>query len=428
MLVQFSVSNFRSFRDRRILSLVASPDDTHPDNTIQVSQPSKMRLLKSAAIYGPNASGKSNLIKALAFLKRFVIDSASKFQGGDAIPTSPFKLDAEWASKPSEFEVVFIHQQQRYVYGFSADSERVHREWLTVARTAKPSLLFERHTRDQGGSEIICGHSWKGGSEQLREYTRDNALFLSVAAQYNNPTVTPVFEWFRDWLRGISDQPDLEKAYTIQQIERDAVAQQVILRGMRLADLGIDDLKLERVPLVQSSLWADLDEDARRKILSRAPPDADLQLNRVKMGHRMGDGGGDLVWFDLDSDESAGTERFFCLFGPWMYMLKHGCTLFIDELGTRLHPLLTRLLVAMAHGPGVESQDHQLVFATHDSTLLDPGLFRRDQIWFAEKDASGATDLYSLWDYRVRKDENFESGYLKGRYGAIPFIGDLPFA
>lgn len=427
MLLQFSVANFRSFHDRRTLNLVASNDQTHSDNTFAVPEQSKLRLLKCAGVYGPNASGKSNLIKALAFMRRFVIESATKYQSGDAIPVAAFKLSEDTAPKPSEFEIVFISEGNRYVYGFTADSERVHREWLTVARTAKPSLLFQRMLTDAGETDYRFGGSWKGGSEHLKRQTRGNALFLSVAVQYNNPTAQPVFDWFRSQLRGISDQPSEEKAYTIQEIEKESTSKNVVLAAMQIADLGIDDLRVESVPLADSPLWAKLGDEERKKLLSQIPPDREVHLRRVKTGHRMIDHPEALVWLDLDTEESGGTDRFFSLLGPWLYMLKQGCTLFIDEFGTRLHPLLTRMLVGMCQDTRIKSRKHQLIFTTHDSSLLNAELFRRDQIWFTEKDPNQATDLYSLWDYRVRKDENFESGYLKGRYGAVPFIGEFTF-
>jgi len=423
VLLEFSVANYRSIKERVTLSLVASKDTTHAENTFPVEGTSDLSLLKSVAIYGANASGKSNLLKALSFIRRFVLTSASDRQRADPIDVEPFKLDPDTTKQPSEFEVAFILDGERYVYGFTADPEKVHEEWLTAARK-KPRVLFRRSS----DGDIYFGPSWRGSRRKLAEMTRPNALFLSVAVQFASTTAEPVFDWFRDSLRAISDEPETESEmeFTIDAFAQYEDFPKHLTRFMKDADIGIDRFALERVPLTEKLLA--FPEEVRKQILSDLSQEQQEKLqdaydHDVKSVHTSSDGSE--VVFDLLKDESAGTIRLFALAGPWHYVLKKGCVLLVDEIASKLHPLLTHFLVDAIHHANTSSQ---LIFTTHDSSLLNSRLFRRDQIWFTEKDPSGATDLYSLWDYKkTRKDENFRTGYLQGRYGAIPFVGEFAF-
>ncbi len=422
MLLEFSVTNYRSINKRVTLSLVASKDETHAENTFPVEGGADLSLLKSVAIYGANASGKSNLLRALSFMMRFVRTSASEGQRGDPIDVEPFKLDPETAKQPSEFELAFILDGERYVYGFMADQERVYEEWLTAARK-KPRVLFRRSS----DGDFYFGPSWRGARRKLAAMTRPNALFLSVAVQFANTTAEPVFDWFRDSLRAISDEPETESEmlFTINMFAQDEDFPKHLARFIKDADIGIDRFGLERVPLSERLL--ELPERLRKPFLSGLPQEhqdilQDAYDHDVKSFHTSTDGSE--VVFDLRRDESAGTVRLFALAGPFLHVLSKGCVLLVDDIASKLHPLLTRFLIDEIHRASTGSQ---LIFTTHDCSLLDSGLFRRDQIWFTEKDRPGATDLYSIWDYKPRKDENFRTGYLQGRYGAIPFVGELTF-
>ncbi len=421
MLVEFSVANYRSFRNRVTLSLVASSEKDHPGNAFPAGSPSRLRLLRAVGIYGANASGKSNLIKALNFVRSFVLQSARKSGYRGDITVVPFRLDAVSAAQPSEFEVVFIHRGERYHYGFSTSAEAVHAEWLTAARR-KPRLLFRR---DPSGS-FEFGPSWRGDGRRIAAVTPPSALFLSVAAQFANPTVQPVFEWFESVFRGISDNPEIggEAQFTIESIRKDDDFARRVTQFLSVADLAIDGISVRAVPLRESQRWERLPEEVRQHVLSRIPEDkrGEAEIVNVETLHRTGEDTG--VTFDLAEDESGGTNRLFALAGPWLHTLDKGLVLFLDELDTKLHPLLTRSLVNLVHR---SAADAQVIFTTHDSSLMDSSLFRRDQIWFAEKDQEGSTDLFSLWDYKARKDENYRGGYLRGRYGAVPFIGEFPY-
>ena len=425
MLLEFSVANYLSFKDRVTLSLVASKDTEHPENTFPLNDKSDLSLLKSVGIYGANASGKSNLINALRFMTRFVLTSASEMQRGDAIEVVPFKLDPKTISKPSEFELVFVVGHERYVYGFTADSKEVYEEWLTATRMTaarrKPRVLFERSP----GTEIHFGDSWRGDRLKLEKVTRPNALFLSVAVQFDNLIARPVFDYFRNGIRWVSDMPEtaLEAFYTADRFLSDESFAEYIRRFMKAADLSIEGLSVEESPLRESERWAGLRKYIRQDILADLAEDEKEML--VRSLHRTSEGSE--VTFDLNKEESAGTRRLFALAGPWCHVSDEGCILLVDELDAHLHPLMTRFLVKLIHSA---KGTPQLIFTTHDTSVLDAELFRRDQIWFTEKDEFGATNLYSLWDYDIRdirKDENFGKWYLTGRYGATPIIGGFAF-
>ena len=424
MLLEFSVANYLSFRERVTLSLVASKDTEHPENTFPLSGKSDLSLLKSVGIYGANASGKSNLMNALRFMTRFVLTSASEMQRGDVIEVVPFKLDPKTISEPSEFELVFVAGEERYVYGFTADSKQVHEEWLTATRMTaarrKPRVLFERSP----GTEMHFGDSWRGDRLKLQKVTRPNALFLSVAVQFGNPIAEPVFDYFKNTIGTISDRPEttFEKLYTAYRLATDEAFAEYIQRFMKVGDLSIERFSVEEVPLPETEMWANLSDKVRQSILADLPDEQKATVRVIKSLHRTSEGSE--VAFDLDKEESAGTRRLFALAGPWFQVLDEGLVLLVDELDVHLHPLMTRFLLKLVHSA---EGTPQLIFTTHDSSVLDANLFRRDQIWFVEKDEFEATKLYSLWDYKSRKDENFGKGYLDGRYGATPIIGGFAF-
>jgi len=423
MLVQFKVGNYLSFKDPQTLSLVASSDDRLPQNTFPVPGMAGVSLLKSIAVYGANASGKSNLLRALLFMGEFVLGSSSKRSEGDPIEVTPFKLDPACLDQPSEFEIVFIQEGERYTYGFTVDSKRVHEEWLTAAKIGsrvKPRLLFRRPE----SGKIEFGSSWRGRAQVLAEQTRPDALLLSVAAQLNNPTVKPVVEWFSDMLRSISEQPEShsEILHTLFSLSEDKAFASSLCELMKTADLGILGCRLEEVPFSDWFGFREVPEGVRKEILQQFSEDDAVTMLQPRTIHRAIDGSE--VTFDLMQEESGGTKRFFALSGPWLTVLAQSLVLVVDELDRTLHPLMSRFLIETTHNcPNTP----QLIFTTHDCTLLNADLFRRDQIWFTEKNKQGATQLYSLWDYKVRPDENYQGRYLQGRYGAVPYLGEWSF-
>lgn len=422
MLVEFKVGNYRSFRDPQTLSLVASSDKELSQNVLTKKG---LPLLKGAAIYGPNASGKSNVIRAADTTSRIVLDSAS-FKPDEELPVQPFAFDEEHATRPTLFEVIFYSSGVRYQYGFEATRKRIESEWLIAYPKGRPQKWFERSSTKRGK-----GYSWKfsshlrGDKHQLTEKTRDNALFLSVAAQWNHAQLMAVHSWFVrqvrvkpaafNWLPVTAELlHDSGRGKASGRAFADAVAD-VLSR----ADLGICDVFVRKREIKPDrDLPKGLPDEPKEKMIAFFE-----RQYLVEARHRCMNGGGEvsIPW----EDESDGTRRFFEMIGPWFQAVVNNATAFVDEIESSLHPLLTRFLIHMIMDAPSEEDSPQLIFATHDTTLLDPELLRRDQIWFTEKDEYGATHLYSMWDYKEhkpRKREAMQKGYLAGRYGAIPII------
>lgn len=412
MLIEFSVANFRSIHARQTLSLVASADAVHQErNTISLGGEAKnLRLLRSAVIYGPNASGKSNLLRALETLRQVALTSAAGFQEGQRLPFTPFLLNENTQEAPCEFEIVFSLSGVRYHYALSAWPERVHREWLVAYPQGRPQRWFEREYKPETHRYTWWfGPHFKGERKQRdvwQNSTRANALFISTAVQLNNEQLRPLFEWLANGLIVLTPNINFNPFLSIDMLrESDACAR--LMCFMQTADTGIDRLELREVDPIPPFPGAIV------------PPFQTKQL-RVLAWHKT-TGSNDEVSIDM-SDESDGTRKLFEFAGGWLRALDSGATLFVDELDRSLHPKLTRFLVELFNSSG-NAKNAQLIFTTHDTTLLDPELLRRDQIWFIEKDPGRATHLYSLLDYAPRKDEALERGYLKGRYGAIPVLG-----
>ncbi|MGD8450252.1 MAG: AAA family ATPase [Phycisphaerae bacterium] len=425
MLVEFSVENYRSFRDRVTLSLVASADKSMPGNVIEKAQGTNLRLLRSVGVFGPNASGKSNLLRAMAFMRDFVLESGTGKRPGSRIGVTPFKFDQHTRSRPSRFEVMFVHEGVPHEYGFAVDSGRVHEESLRSFPRGQPRLLFKRTASGRGASpDVRFGTHWQGAGRSLVHLIRDDALFISVAAQFAHPVAMTVHDWFDERFREVSWFPVAggEMQFTVANAKRSKEMLRSCLQFLREADIGIDELEIIEMPIRESPSWRDIPGPLREELFRELPEDASAA--RVRTLHRAGAAGRGSVTLDLFEDESDGTQKLFALAGPWLYVLEHGCVLFIDELEARLHPLLTTWLVRMFHDERTNPKGAQLVFATHDASLLQSDLLRRDQVWFTEKDRDGASTLYSLWDYKKlpRKSENLMRGYLAGRYGAIPLV------
>ena len=448
MLIQFSVANYRSFRDEVTFSMLASSlKAKHPELNKKnlFAAHGGVNLLTSAAIYGANASGKSNLIAAMSFMRHFVIHSANVKEEGDAegIEVEPFRLSTETDTEPSFFEVVFIAKEQRYRYGFEVTAERVEAEWLYVAPKARESKLFERE-----GDKITLGEKFKSEGRDLAERTRPIALFLSVCAQFKGKIAEEVLDWFRSLgiTTGLMDRDNSMRTFT-ERMFRDKDSAKAIDTLLTQLDLGIEAIQVEKMIIPTPHLQPlpdDAPEELRRLHNEARKLEAALESVQEALGeiadfssgerevvrtvHRkVGDGDQSNMeeLFDLDEHESEGTKKLFSLSGPLVDTLKRGDVLIIDELDARLHPLLTKEIVSLFNDPVRNSKHAQLVFATQDTNLLDNHVLRRDQIWFVEKDRQGASYLYSLAEFKVRNDATYEKDYILGRYGAIPFLGGM---
>ncbi len=414
MLIEFRVRNYRSIRDEVVISFVASNDkklgESHLAETGIKTLPN---LLRSALIYGPNASGKSTLLQALAFMRGVVAESAMLMPPGQAFNVQPFRLNKDWVAQPTEFEITFLLGGVRHQYGFSFTPERIVDEWLLVYRTAKPQQWFRRTFDKTTQSSTYEFSTHLTGPRKLwQETTRPNALFLSTAAQLNSEMIGPVFRWLVEqpiyFAAGLSPLPDL----TTQLLQTE-VGKRAVRDFLASADISISDvLSVPRQGFHQNIMFGPEGTQVTRE---------EREILTPQFVHNTEHGSAS---FELH-EESQGTQRLYALAAPVLDVLKHGRLLIVDELDSSLHPLLVRRLVRMFHQPEINPHGAQLLFTTHDTSLLDRTLFRRDQIWFTEKDRDQATRLYPLTDFSPRESEAWEKGYLIGRYGAVPFFNEF---
>ena len=417
MLIEFSVGNYRSFSDEVTLSLakaaLRSRDPALDErSTIAVSE--RLSVLKTALVHGANASGKSNLFKALRFMCDFVVNSARAGQRGDPIRVEPFRLHPDLRDEPSSFEVVFRQADQQYRYGFEADATRVTREWLYVQRTREALLFY----RADGQFEVRPAMRAFG---ELKAMTRQNALFLSVAAQFNSPVATQVLDWFNavGFLGGVDDESG---PWTALQMESDPDFARRVNALVCALDLGIGRLTARSRGVDRAELPAGLPGDVADRLVEEARH-VEVQASHTiydDEGHPAGE-----EIFDLEEHESGGTRKLFALAGPLLQTLEQGALIVIDELDARLHPLISRAIVGLFHDTATNPRGAQLVAFSHDTGLLDRKLLRRDQIWFVEKSSRGASSLYALSELKERNDAAFEQQYLHGRYGATPMLSTL---
>ncbi len=421
MLIEFSFGNFHSFKNKVTLSLVAAnirarDEKINENNTFLEG---KLRLLTSAAIYGANASGKSNVIQAFNFMRKFVHDSLTKFKVGEAIPIEPFRLSTETENAPSFFEAVFITDGIRYRYGFELDKNRIVTEWLFHVPKVKEALLFARE-----GSEFDIRRGFSEG-RRLESKTRSNTLFLPVVAQFNGQKSGQVMQWFAS-IGLISGLQDFAyKPFTISQLI-EGPYQQIINDLVTSLDLGLESVSGRRIDVKQLEIFPNMPDDVKQTLGKMAEDDHEILT--VETQHKKYNSEGEfveMVTFGMDEQESEGTQKLFGLSGPIIDTLIKGDVIFIDEMEARLHPLVMRKLVMLFNDKETNPHNAQLIFTTHDTNLLSKDIFRRDQIWFTEKDRYGSSDLYSLAELKVRNDASFENDYIKGRYGAIPYLGGI---
>lgn len=414
MLVEFRVCNFRSLRDEQALSLVASKDKTFADtHAVSTGLSAVPALLRSAAIYGANASGKSNVIKAIQYMRGVVLESASLIQPGQTYAVQPFRLDPASAHEPTTFEITFLLDGVRHQYGFSMTAERIVHEHLLVYKAFKPQRWFERRFDAEAGRDIYeFGTGLKGPKNVWENATRPNSLFLSMAVQLNSDALRPIFDWFVRQLVIFNEQSPLNPQISLQRLKDDHRRQE-ICDFLTSADISIAEIEVVTNKVPGQSLHVDF---VAGKTEMRAE---EIEENKFLFRHVTDNGE---AVFDL-MDESNGTRSLLFLSGPVLDVLENGQVLVIDELDTSLHTLLVRELIRLFHSPITNPHNAQLVFTTHDTSLLDAHeLFRRDQIWLVEKDRDQASTLVALAEFSPRKGEALERGYLMGRYGGIPFI------
>ena len=426
MLIEFSVANFLSYNKPVTFSMVSTGIREFADTNVM--QKSDLKLLKSALLYGANGSGKTSLFLAMNFMIKLVKNSSKDTQAEEEIPVEPFMLNTETENEPSSFEIVFMHENIKYRYGFQVTRTSVVSEWLFYMEHKKETKLFHRnHDQFEVSKEFSEG---KG----LETKTRKNALFLSVVAQFNGKISTLILKWFSKQFNVVSGlRNDYIEIST--ELLKDKELKDLFNKFLNFADLGILGVEVEKKEINMNDLPEDLKELLKNKIGKQSVISA-VQDVKVKMLHRKYDENKEVVSverFDLSTQESEGTKKLYSILGPILDTLKSGKVLVIDELDSSLHPILTRYLIELFNSNESNPLNAQLIFNTHDTNLLSNKIFRRDQIWFAEKDRYGETHLYPLIDYihnnePVRQDAIYAKNYLKGKYGAIPYLGQFQFS
>lgn len=415
MLIEFRVKNFRSLRDENQMSFVAASSDkenlaSHAADTQNKSIP---HILKSAVIYGPNASGKTNLIRAIEFM-RWVVAESVRLQPGIKFPLQPFKLDSAKTNEPTEFEITFLVDGIRYQYGFELTADRILEEWLLVYTKQKPQTWFSRkYNPDSKIDEYEFSSYLKGQRKIWQEATRPNALFLSIAVQLNSDQLIPIFNWIVNDIVILKGGHNPIPDYSLSMLQNND-GKKDIIEFLGDADISIADIDV----VSRKGLVKEFKFDATGVTEVR---DAEQEMKAPVFFHKTEKGS---ATFEFD-DESEGTKKLFCYAAPILEILANGKLLIVDELDSSLHTLLVRRLVSLFHSQNLNKNGAQLFFSTHDTSLLDLDLFRRDQVWFAEKNSDQATTIYPLTDFSPRKNEALEKGYLMGRYGALPFFQDL---
>lgn len=422
MIIDFSVKNFRSFREEQKLSFVASNYDKDlPQNLIELDLPGLdgLKLLKAVGIYGANAAGKSNLLEALAFLEHFVSHSATKLNEGDPTGVIPFALSREAVAEPSEFVLRFVVEGVRYHFALIVDQHKVLFEKLSAFPEGAERVYYERSWDEAAGA-----YEWEPKrptgfkrDPKLVEFTRGNALFLSTAAKWNSQELAPIYRWFRQQLVFFRVNLDffMSTEGTVRYLRAGKSRADAVIRALKSADLGLTSVSAREREITPKDFPSNVDPLIVERFF------AEDRIMDIHFGHRghKGETYG-LTW----EDESSGTQKFFTLIGPWLTVLERGSVACVDEIESSMHPLMVFELVKLVFNPEVNTKNAQFLFTTHSPLLLDPALLRRDQIWFADKDDEGATHLYPLTDYKPRKGESLVRGYLAGRYGGIPFIPD----
>lgn len=412
MLLQFKVKNFQSIKEEAILSMVPSSDKSHPEN---LAHEGKKDALKSAAIYGANAAGKSAVIRAFVAAIMAVRTSDTRNITQKIPGMVPFQFDEETAQGPCSFEFYFVAQNGvPYRYGFTADSNRVFEEYLYYYSSARPSRIFER------GDKFTYNQADESSFSKYEEKNTPNKLFLATATNWGNAKTAPAYQWLADSIDVY--EPDFTmQTSALQAFEKDEQGElkQFTLSLLRQADINIDEIKVDIVPLSNQAKELVFTDSAGNPV-----PQGQVKAVRIHAGHYVQSESGKEAQFFLDlNEESLGTKQLFWFSPILKEVFGKGKTMVIDELDRSLHPFLVQFLVELFHTPEINQTNAQLIFTTHDTTLLSLDTFRRDQIYFVEKDPhTAATELYSLDEFSVRKNENIEKGYLLGRYGAIPYL------
>lgn len=402
MILEFSVKNFLSFKEKVTFSMIANSNKELNDNYVEIGG---NKVLKSAAIYGANASGKSNLFKILTLVV-LMLRSSNSVDINAKLPLIPFKLDKGSVNKPSEFEIKFILDETRYVYGFIADKDKIYDEYLYYYPNGRETKIFDRTN--------INEYSYTQKDEKiLREIEAKNAqnkFFLATATNWNFDKTKAAYNFLTNGIGTCNNLEILKNmAYKMYETNPDYL-KDFAIDFLQKADFNIEDYQISQIDVPEEFLTA------IPEFITKTLPDKP-KAYQVLFKHKNSDN-----YLSID-EESLGTQMIFAFIPFLADSLKNKKVLIIDELDKSLHPFLVQYIVEIFNDAEINKNGSQLIFNTHDTNLLDLNILRRDQIWFTEKNSeTGESDLYSLSDFSVRKQENVEKGYMLGRYGAVPFI------
>lgn len=429
MLIEFKFSNYRSFRDEGCLSLEATGLRTKKRSLISYKPTD---LLPAVAILGKNGGGKSNVIRAFWLGTQFIRNAQRTQHENAPVPVQPFLLNDDSVEEPASFEYIYVRDGVKYIYGFSATRKRILREYLYYTPKGQKALVFSRERQNFTFRE----NNMKKLRELIREAVDHNQLYFSVACTMNEPVCKAAMGWFREDLffsRDYTDMPEQLVEYS-----EDPHMLKAITRYAIEADIGVEDIKFEvkndEEELDEDDFPDGMPEELKNalsqfmKALSEAPnvSEAKLKMGQVRATsfHRGLNRQGKHTLYPLPlAEESDGTKKLMALAPAVEQTLERGGVFLVDELESRMHPILAAFLVSKFQSPEANPHHAQLIFTTHNLDLLDEELLRKDQIYFVDKDReSGASSLYSISEFSTSTTENLRKGYLLGKYGAIPDI------
>jgi len=411
MLIGFRFQNFRSFLAEQSFSFSTSSDRTHEStHLIDTGMKAVPRISKAAIVFGPNASGKTNLLIALATFRDLILHSSGYSDSQFSERHTPFRFGPSM-TQPTEFEIDVLLDRVRYRYAISYDSQRIRFERLLVYHTGKSQRWFERRFDEATRKDTWAPFSpnFNGPREMWRKATRPKALFLTTAAQLNSEQLAPLLDWVEHRLE-ILFPGDMTDVNRIAMRIQDETFKTRVLELLSAVDIHVDDVRFAE----QDPSRADPAPPPGAGFLRRGSAHRSIEFLHARDG---------LVPMWLDSVfEAAGTQRLIGLFGPLLQAAENGKLLLIDEFDASLHPLVARFLIRLINDPRVSSKGAQLLLTSHNTTLMDLDILRRDEIWLVQLDDKHASNLLPLLRSSPRKHELIAKNYLKGRYGAVPLI------
>ena len=445
MLLRFGVANHRSIRDYQELLLSASRRIKREGLVIPVPT-LKEAAVPIAAIYGPNAAGKSNLIDAMGEMRQAVVESHKLLGATDRIPRAPFRLDDTAEAKPTRFDCTFTVGAQGaeprgseqpndvYEYGFEYTATEFCKEWLyRIVRKERQStqILFERETRDRK-VHVKVGNQLPGENRTIVNLTRPNSLFLSAAAQNNHPRLTDLYRYFvENWVI-LLEGGAMHETNIANRLDEYGYLER-LMELISQADIGIRriDVKEEEYSEDEFRMIQDMLRTAAKYVEGDDGFPGESLLERIRhrkqlrFSHAISGGRARTLGYD---SESKGTRTLISLLIPTLEALARGSLLVVDELDTSLHPDLARAFVSLFKKEDSNPHGAQLVFSTHDVTLLGSGLIRQDEIWMTDKNREGASRFTPLTDFKLRSRDDIERAYRHGRFGGVPTADDFLFA